>query len=52
MSLMRLLQDMTTSGLHFERTRTKLVSPSKTKENKEAFEFNLETLRGLSMRDP
>jgi hypothetical protein len=52
MSLMRLLQDMTTSRLHFERTWTKLVSLGKTKENKKAFEFNLETLRGLSMRDP
>jgi hypothetical protein len=43
---------MTTSRLQFERTRTKLVSPGKTKENKKAFEFNLETLGGLSMRDP
>jgi hypothetical protein len=49
---MRLLQDMTTLRLHFERTRTKLVSLSKTKENKKAFEFNLETLGGSSMRDP
>jgi hypothetical protein len=48
---MRLLQDMTTSRLLFERTRTKLVLPNKTKENETAFEFNLETLRSLSIQD-
>jgi hypothetical protein len=49
---MRLLQDMTTSRLHFERTQTKLVSLGKNKEDKKAFKFNLKTLGGLSMRDP
>jgi hypothetical protein len=43
---------MITLRLHFERTWTKLVSPSKTEENKKAFEFNLKTLEGLPMLDP
>jgi hypothetical protein len=43
---------MNTLRLHFEKIQTKFVSPGKTKENKKAFEFNLEMLGDLLMRDP
>jgi hypothetical protein len=36
----------------FKRTRIRLASPSKTGGSKEAFEFNHETLEGLSIQDP
>jgi hypothetical protein len=41
----------TTLKFLFERTRIKLVSLGETWRNKKAFEFNHETLGGLSIRD-